>query len=115
MPVIEALSDAGADVNYKREDGATAILTASAGQHSNPMKALITRGADVSEALLLVATEHYHDNQKLAVILTLAAAGADMIRPGHDRPDGRRRRGPSRARAGAGGGQGGLGPVSKGG
>jgi hypothetical protein len=51
---------------------------ASTFQKANAVHALIARGADVSEALLLVATGNANENESLAAIRTLAATGADV-------------------------------------
>jgi ankyrin repeat protein len=46
--VVQALLDKGANVNAKRNDGATAVILASQNGHREVVQALLERGAEVS-------------------------------------------------------------------
>lgn len=76
---VSALLKAGADVNYVRDDGSTALSRAAEKGRLPIVKMLIRAGADVNHSLsgqsLLM---HIVDNNDLLMAQVFIAAGADV-------------------------------------
>ena len=88
IPALEALLDAGADINARDEHGQTALMNASRDGHTAMVRLLVTRGADLNHtakynlsALMLAVI-----NGRDAIVGVLADAGADLTIRGTGAP-----------------------------
>ena len=78
--IVQALIDAGADVNHQNNDGHTALIRASYWGYLEIVQTLIDAGADVNhqnqfgDTALMQAAERGH----LEIVQTLIDAGADV-------------------------------------
>lgn len=88
VPALEALLDAGADVNARDEHGQTALMNAARDGHAAMVRALVARGADLNHtakfnlsALMLAVI-----NGRDAIVGVLADAGADLTITGTGAP-----------------------------
>ena len=88
VAALEALLDAGADVNVRDEHGQTALMNASRDGHTAMVRLLVTRGADLNHtakynlsALMLAVI-----NGRDAIVGVLADAGADLTIRGTGAP-----------------------------
>jgi ankyrin repeat protein len=80
VKTLEALLDAGADVDAKDEHGQTALMNAARDGHAPVVRLLVARGADLNHtakfnlsALMLAVL-----NGRDAIVGLLADAGADL-------------------------------------
>lgn len=88
VPALQALLDAGADVDAKDEHGQTALMNASRDGHTAMVRLLIDRGAGLNHtakfnlsALMLAVI-----NGRDAIVGVLADAGADLTITGTGAP-----------------------------
>ena len=88
LPALEALLDAGADVNAKDANGQTALMNAAREGHTPVVRLLIARGADLNHtakfnlsALMLAVV-----NGRDAIVGLLVDAGADLTIKGSGAP-----------------------------
>ena len=79
VAALEALLDAGADLNARDEQGQTALMNASRDGHTAMVRLLVARGADLNHtakfnlsALMLAVI-----NGRDAIVAILVEAGAD--------------------------------------
>jgi hypothetical protein len=80
VPVVQALLQAGADVNKAMDDGATPLSMASQNGHLPVVQALLQAGADVDKAKDTGATPLYFasGNGHVPVVQALLQGGADV-------------------------------------
>lgn len=87
IPVfVERLLDAGADINYKDDDGNTLLHYAAASCHPEIVKFLIEKGLDLEAKRKLGATPlcvAAKESESVAVLKTLIEAGADINARSH--------------------------------
>ena len=88
VPALEALLDAGADLNARDEQGQTALMNASRDGHTAMVRLLVARGADLNHtakfnlsALMLAVINGRH-----AIVGALADPGADQTLRGTGAP-----------------------------
>jgi ankyrin repeat protein len=88
VPALEALLDAGADVDAPDEHGQTALMNASRDGHTAMVRLLVARGADLNHtakfnlsALMLAVI-----NARDAIVGILTDAGADQTIKGTGAP-----------------------------
>ena len=88
VPALEALLDAGADVNARDEHGQTALMNAARDGHAAMVRLLVARGADLDHtakfnlSALMLAVISGRD----AIVGILADAGADLTIAGTGAP-----------------------------
>jgi ankyrin repeat protein len=88
VPALEALLDAGADIDARDEHGQTALMNASRDGHTPVVRMLVERGAGLDHtakfnlsALMLAVI-----NGRDAIVGVLADAGADLSIKGTGAP-----------------------------